>query len=298
MNRQTLTLGLLLILTAACMGGSRDLEVQPVPDELLPLAERWNWAERNAAEQKLERFYLVWSISHTMNEGGFIGCVDHQGSGKIRVSELLNGNNGGLIPSGPKQLARCGSDTCGELALFLEMERRSGRWSLKDVQPASFNSWISLRAVPVYWLKRVGQEESLRRLEWLFDGNPQPGLRKDLVTAIGLHGQSDLIVSLLKKALDKGQDSRVRKSAVFWLSQQAARKACSALEDVVADTDEKSELREQAVFALSQHELGVDALIKLAKSGHAARLRRKAIFWLGQSDDPRALQTILDILER
>jgi HEAT repeat protein len=59
-------------------------------------------------------------------------------------------------------------------------------------------------------------------------------------------------------------------------------------------------VREQALFALSQRprDEGVPALIRIAKTNKAPELRRKALFWLGQSEDPRALALFEDLLTR
>jgi HEAT repeat protein len=58
------------------------------------------------------------------------------------------------------------------------------------------------------------------------------------------------------------------------------------------------EVREHAVFALSQRpaEEGVPALIRIARTNPHPELRRKALFWLGQSEDPRALTLFEEIL--
>jgi HEAT repeat protein len=60
------------------------------------------------------------------------------------------------------------------------------------------------------------------------------------------------------------------------------------------------EVREQAVFALSQRpqEEGVPALIRIAKTHGDPDIRRKAIFWLGQSHDSRALALFEDLLTK
>ena len=42
---------------------------------------------------------------------------------------------------------------------------------------------------------------------------------------------------------------------------------------------------------------GVDALIKLAKTHPDPRIRKKAVFWLGECDDPRALETLVKIVK-
>ncbi|HSB52727.1 MAG TPA: HEAT repeat domain-containing protein [Gemmatimonadales bacterium] len=92
------------------------------------------------------------------------------------------------------------------------------------------------------------------------------------------------------------QDSR--KQAVFWLSQVASDSATSGLADLAGSDKEGDEIRKQAVFALSQRpkDEGVPALIKVAKSRTSAEVRKSALFWLGQSEDPRALALFEDIL--
>ena len=61
---------------------------------------------------------------------------------------------------------------------------------------------------------------------------------------------------------------------------------------------EDIEIRKQAVFALSQRptEEGVPALIRIARTNRHAELRKTALFWLGQSEDPRALTLFEEIL--
>jgi len=92
----------------------------------------------------------------------------------------------------------------------------------------------------------------------------------------------------------------VRKDAVFWLSQIAGDAATRGLTDLAEDEHGDRDVREQAVFALSQlpRDEGVPILIHVARSNRDPALRRKALFWLGQSDDPRALALFEEILAR
>jgi HEAT repeat protein len=89
-----------------------------------------------------------------------------------------------------------------------------------------------------------------------------------------------------------------RKSAVFWLSQAAGDAATKGLSELAEDDSEARDIRDQAVFALSQlpSDQGVPVLIRLAKSNKDPQVRRKALFWLGQSDDPRVLRLFEEIL--
>lgn len=105
---------------------------------------------------------------------------------------------------------------------------------------------------------------------------------------------------LLVIAKNTAAPTSTRKDAVFWLSQEAGDAATEGLSDLADDKDQDREVRDQAVFALSQlpADKGVPILIRLARSNKDPKVRRKALFWLGQSDDPRALALIEEILTK
>ena len=65
---------------------------------------------------------------------------------------------------------------------------------------------------------------------------------------------------------------------------------------VLADTD----VKKKAVFALSQlpRDEGVPLLIQVARTNRNPAVRKQAIFWLGQSQDSRALQFFEEVLLR
>jgi uncharacterized protein with PIN domain len=102
---------------------------------------------------------------------------------------------------------------------------------------------------------------------------------------------------LLTIARDDDIERGARKQAVFWVGQAAGEKAAEGLREVVGESKLDREVRLSAVFALSQHrEGGVPALIDIAKSSKDAEVRKQAIFWLGQSNDKRALDYFEKIL--
>jgi hypothetical protein len=106
--------------------------------------------------------------------------------------------------------------------------------------------------------------------------------------------------TLLKIAREDRIPQRTRRQAVFWLGQAAGDVATRGLSDLVDDGDGDREVKEQAVFALSQqpHAEGVPALIRIARTHRDREVRRKALFWLGQSDDPRALALFEELLTK
>lgn len=96
---------------------------------------------------------------------------------------------------------------------------------------------------------------------------------------------------LLRLARDEKRPTKVREQAVFWVGQAAGDAATRELSALVDEADADLRVRERAVFALSQRpaDEAVPALLRVADSSPSPRLRRSAIFWLGQSKDPRAL---------
>jgi HEAT repeat protein len=91
----------------------------------------------------------------------------------------------------------------------------------------------------------------------------------------------------------------VRGQALFWLAQKAGRRAADAIEGAIRD-DPETEVKKKAVFALSQlpKDDGVPLLIRTARTSRNPEVRKQAVFWLGQSSDPRALAYFEEVLSR
>ena len=122
--------------------------------------------------------------------------------------------------------------------------------------------------------------------------------RKVRENAIFVMSQSDEpesstdIIALAKN----DPDAHVRGQALFWLAQKASDRAAEAI-TAAMENDPDLKVKKQAVFALSQlpREQGVPLLMKYARSGNPV-VRKEAIFWLGQSEDPRALKFLEEFL--
>jgi HEAT repeat protein len=66
------------------------------------------------------------------------------------------------------------------------------------------------------------------------------------------------------------------------------------------ENDPETEVKKKAVFALSQlpKDEGVPMLIQVARTNKNGEVRKQAMFWLGQSKDPRAVRFFEDILTK
>lgn len=102
---------------------------------------------------------------------------------------------------------------------------------------------------------------------------------------------------LLDIARDRGIPTDIREDATFWLGQMAGHAVAGDLEDLTGDEAVDLEVREAAVFALSEldGDEGIEALLRIARRGDP-RIREKAMFWLADSGDPRALALFEEIL--
>ena len=101
---------------------------------------------------------------------------------------------------------------------------------------------------------------------------------------------------------DGGARHSRRHEVVFWLAQDAAAKLAGSDDPFAArgmrgESDDE-DVKEHAVFALSQlrNGAGVEPLIQVARTNKDQRVRAKAMFWLGESGDPRALDLFEQVL--
>lgn len=160
-----------------------------------------------------------------------------------------------------------------------------GRW--KPASPSTYDlGMVSAPQAAAYLLSIARRAEGLAG-----EGAILPAMLADSAT---------VWPELLEMGKDQSLRQKTRKRAVFWLSQEAAEAATAGLEEIVDDDDEDRDVRKTAVFALSQRpaDEGVPALIRVAKSSSDPAIRRQALFWLGQSEDPRAIALFEEILTK
>lgn len=124
------------------------------------------------------------------------------------------------------------------------------------------------------------------------------GVGEDLVFPATLADGVEVWPRLVTMARDQALPRDTRKAAIFWLGQAAGDRAVQALGDLVDQSGADVDVQEQAVFALSQLRdgAGVEPLLEIARRHANPRIRKSAMFWLAQSDDPRAVALFEDLL--
>jgi len=147
-----------------------------------------------------------------------------------------------------------------------------------DVQSAALNSLLQMdaeKALPI--LKKVLARRDEASL----------CLRRKAVFLVSQH-EGPETERILLDAARTDPDGQVREQAVQWLSQVDTPAAVAALDSILRSAGDPA-LQDKAIFALSQQDSprARQALRDFAlRPGVSSDLRQKAIFWIGQGDDP------------
>ena len=116
------------------------------------------------------------------------------------------------------------------------------------------------------------------------------------IFAASLADSADIWRDVLRIARDDDVPHRTRKRAVEVLSWEVSRIVRAGVED--EEDDDTRSIQSSAVFAISQRPKSesVPILMRIAREHSDPVIRGKALFWLGQSGDPRAVDVFEEIL--
>jgi len=144
-------------------------------------------------------------------------------------------------------------------------------------------------------LGRIAAQEAAEALLRLARTAPS-GVGDDLVMGAVVADSAVIWPGLLELAKNGDVPKDTRKSTMLWLGEAAG----DALEGPEREEEDEEDVADAAVFALSQrpHAEGIPALIRVIHGTGPAHAKRTALFWLGQSGDPRALEEFEKILRR
>ncbi|MFL5494560.1 MAG: HEAT repeat domain-containing protein [Gemmatimonadales bacterium] len=149
----------------------------------------------------------------------------------------------------------------------------------------------------IFWIGQSGGAENEAFLRALYGRLKEEGLRNRILFSISQAGGPENGRWLLGIARDGSQPLELRKQALFWAGQGGASMTdLAGLYTTMTDRP----MREQLIFVYSQRDepAAVDKLLDIAKRDPDPELRKKALFWLGQSGDPRAAKALQDIIEQ
>lgn len=156
-----------------------------------------------------------------------------------------------------------------------------------------------VRDQAVFWLGQTGTAEDARFLQDLYRRERDEGIKERILFSVAQNhaAQASTGPWLAAIAANSQEPIKLRKNAIFWAGQTGA-----PLADLIRAYDQmpEAEMKEQVIFVLSQRSEreATDKLIAIARTDKDAKLKARALFWLGQRNDPRAQELYLEILER
>ena len=157
----------------------------------------------------------------------------------------------------------------------------------------------TIRSKAVFWIgQKARSGDVIKFLETIVQKDSDPEVRKKALDAL-IHARDNLGVPALINIAKSHPDKAIRKDAVFWIGQKARSDSVIKFLETIVEKDADPEVRKKALDALihAPDNLGVPALINIAKSHPDKAIRRVAVFWLGESKDPRAIEALLEIVK-
>jgi len=317
-KRTWLPEALLCGLTLLCPGEfSQPLIAQPVtrcPSPDLPLAQRWDWALREAG--KLPKGSTVWigySILKPMRRNAFIGAIYSDARRNspslcealgldvcIKEAEPFRGMHNFTMTEGMTYIGdeEGGSEIIQkEIGILFEMPSDK-HTKMTAAVISNFSLHVDMHKEPVYWLGEAREEESVALLIAKYNEGENDRIQKRIISIAGMQGASDRVVTFLSNILEHGKQISLRKEAAFWLGETNSPEALRVLLKT-AESETSRELIEESIFAISQMDdsIGTEPLIRLAKTGKSREVRSKAMFWLGQKASRKSTATLKEIIE-
>lgn len=271
------------------------------PDPAQPLAQRWDWA-RNQARQLNRRMYWVgyrikrpsWLEHSVYVDRG----LEVKGQ-NITMSGRMFGDFQGFMFRGVRLAPLTGTNDSDDIVILFGFRTdQGGKVALSRVHVASYYLPMDFGGRTLFWLGDAADAQSLPIVEALVAATAQPEMREDIMSAIGIHGSSDLVVPILIRWLTSREPTDVRAQAAEWLGFHPTPAAVVALSSA-ARTDRAQDVRREAAEALGDNPLpaATESTIAVARTADDPDTRREAVEGLGQKDSDRALATLVSIAQ-
>jgi len=155
-----------------------------------------------------------------------------------------------------------------------------------------------VREKAIFWLTQNPEYADPGFLMALYEQLDSSALKEHVFIQLSQLNDPDAANWVLDRALDTSEDPDVRRQALFWAGQQPSLDL-RRLEGLYEHLPDRG-MREQLIYLYAQRQEPerVDRLIEIARVEKDPELRKAVIFWLGQTGDQRAVDYLLELLER
>jgi HEAT repeat protein len=263
-------------------------------------AERWRWAEQRARSLGSSRYWIGYLVAGDPT-GRNMYYTDRETPVRSGTSTFMGrmriGDSNGLIFSGSALAPLVGNHARTSTAIFLQFDKSGGADRLRRVHVGSFAFPVYFGGAPAIWLDSATDAESVAKLRALAVNERTLEVRRDLVSAVGVHRDANVALPPLIDWLNsRDEPDAVRREAAEVLGDYSDRRALAALARV-ARNDRSSGLRKDAIEAFEQMRLpeATDTLLALATTLESNDLRHVAIESLGNRHEPRVVSFLTNL---
>jgi HEAT repeat protein len=312
---------LLILLTAAYPVNlvCQNILYHPRPDE--NLSGRWDWALNEVGRKGIRNgFWIGYSIKCLMEEHSYMLMTEEysmRGSFSHHVflrgkalEKILYGKETSISLSEDEQLKRVAKDALTDL----EGRKKSRKKVWKEVAvlykvkagqlkiPEMINYCnitipFDLHGKPLLWLGNAKDSESVVFLQSLYEEKAEEKVKKRVLSTIGIHSESEIVVPVLEKVLTGRDPDSLRARAASELGDHDTEHVVELLFET-AKNDRSYDVRKRAIYGLEDVDLSsaTDALIEIARNADHPKLRQRAISCLGDKASRKAVSALEDFV--
>jgi HEAT repeat protein/beta-lactamase regulating signal transducer with metallopeptidase domain len=287
----------------------RQSQGPPAPDTVImvggegALDARWNAALEMAQRARFGRFWVGYAIDGR-DTGEWLYFDRHSplfaGEGTwISGSIRFRGSPSGISTDGVPLYPLFGARPTQDLAVLLSFAVTGGRAALDRVHLSSYVIPVHFAGQPVLWLGDVEDAESVPLIRGYLDRAGGRELREDLLSVIGAHSDSRVVVPVLTQWLQGGENDDLRANAAEWLGHHPDAAALAALARA-ARGDRSSRVRAEAAESVGDVDLpaAADTLIALARTLPDRSARLEAVEALGVREEERTFDALVELIRR
>jgi HEAT repeat protein len=209
-------------------------------------------------------------------------------------------NSSKAIPLLEQILKTATDEQMQDKALFA-LSQRSDERAQKALRDYASREDVTehMREQAIFWLGQRSSDDNSKFLRDLFAKTASHAAKDKILFSISQTRNSGNDQWLLDQAVNPANTMELRKQALFWAGQNGSMDMAKIA--ALYDKATEEEFKKQVIFVLSQRSKSpeaVDKLIDIAKNEKNHELRKDALFWLGQSRDPRAMKALQEIINR
>jgi HEAT repeat protein len=155
----------------------------------------------------------------------------------------------------------------------------------------------NVREQAIFWIGQRRSQENADFLRSLFAKTRDDEMQKKILFSLSQMRGFGNDRWLLAIALDTENSADLRGHAL-WTAGQAGIPGSELV--TVYDRLSDQEVKEKLIWVMSESRdrAATDKLIEIAQKDPNREMRKKALFWLGQKNDPRVRQILIDILNQ